>query len=94
VEDDTPKKQKVRNPNENYLNFNCVIYASLILKGFDKDVILKMIKYIITVRLPEENRIFQTYHFTMREGRVLFEDKNGNPKNFPDKDCFIEGVEE
>ena len=53
-----------------------------------------MIKYLITVRLPEESRIFQTNYFSIREGRVLFEDKNGNPKNFPEQDCFIEGVGE
>jgi len=53
-----------------------------------------MIKYLITVRLPEGSRVFQTYNFKMREGRVLFEDKNGNPKNFPEDDCFIEGVGE
>ena len=53
-----------------------------------------MIKYIIQVRLPEGSRTFQTNYFTIREGRVLFEDKFGNPKNFPQADCFIEGVEQ
>jgi len=54
----------------------------------------EMIKYIIQVRLPEGSRTFQTNYFTIREGRVLFEDKFGNPKNFPQADCFIEGVEQ
>ena len=53
-----------------------------------------MIKYLITVRLPEGSRVFQTTYFQIRDGRVLFEDKNGNPKNFPEADCFIEGVGE
>lgn len=52
------------------------------------------IKYIITVKTPEGSKVFQTYNFTQREGRILFEDKFGQPKNFPENSCFIEGVEE
>ena len=53
-----------------------------------------MLMYIITVRLPNGGKTFQTRRFTIREGRVLFEDKFGQPKNFPENDCFIEGVEQ
>lgn len=53
-----------------------------------------MLMYIITVRLPSGSKTFQTRLFTIREGRVLFEDKFGQPKNFPENDCFIEGVEQ
>ena len=52
------------------------------------------IKYIITVKTPEGSKVFQTYNFIQREGRILFEDKFGQPKNFPEDSCFIEGVEE
>ena len=44
--------------------------------------------------MPDETKTFQTYYFTRREGRILFEDKYGQPKDFPQDDCFIEGVEE
>lgn len=53
-----------------------------------------MMKWIITVRLPNESRTYTTSYFKEREGRILFEDKFGNPKNFPAQDCFIEGVEQ
>ena len=54
-----------------------------------------MMKYIITVRLPgDEKRIFTTNYFKTREGRILFNDKYNNMKNFPEADCFIEGVEQ
>ncbi len=54
-----------------------------------------MMKYIIKVRMPgDEARTFTTNYFQRREGRILFTDKFGNTKDFPDKDCFIEGVEE
>ena len=52
------------------------------------------IKYLITVRTPDGSKVFQTYNFSQRDGRIVFEDKFGQPKNFPEQDCFIEGVEE
>jgi hypothetical protein len=53
-----------------------------------------MIKYLINVELPSGDRIFQTNKFEIINGRVIFNDKLGNPKNFPETSCFIEGVEE
>jgi hypothetical protein len=53
-----------------------------------------MIKYLINVKLPEGNRVFQTNQFRIIEGRVIFTDRNNNQKNFPEANCFIEGVEE
>lgn len=51
--------------------------------------------YVIKVRMPgNESRTFTTSYFKRREGRVLFTDKFGNTKDFPDNDCFIEGVEQ
>ena len=49
-------------------------------------------KYIIQVSLPNgEHRTFTTTYFQEREGRCLFKDKFGQPKNFPMDACFIEG---
>jgi len=52
-------------------------------------------KYIISVRLPG-NQVgkFTTTYFQKREGRIQFTDKFGNTKDFPEQDCFIEGVEQ
>jgi len=54
---------------------------------------VKKIKYIITVNTPGGAKTFQTFYYQNREGRILFEDKFGQPKNFPEQECFIEGVE-
>lgn len=51
-------------------------------------------KYIITVKTPDGSKVFQTYNYILKEGRVLFEDKFGQPKDFPENNCFIEGVVE
>jgi len=54
-----------------------------------------MIVYIIKVRMPgNESRTFTTTYFQKREGRILFTDKFGNTKDFPEAECFIEGVEQ
>lgn len=54
-----------------------------------------LMKYIISVKLPNgESRTFQTNYFQEREGRIIFKDKYGQPKNFPYDSCFIEGVKE
>ncbi len=52
------------------------------------------IKFIITVKTPDGSRIFQTYNYILKEGRICFEDKFGQQKDFPENNCFIEGVEE
>ena len=51
-------------------------------------------KYIITVKTPDGSKVFQTYSYILKEGRVCFEDKFGQPKDFPENNCFIEGVVE
>jgi hypothetical protein len=52
-------------------------------------------KWIITVQMPNgTDRTYTTTYFKEREGRILFEDKFGQPKNFPKDACFIEGVEQ
>jgi len=52
-------------------------------------------KWIIQTTMPDgNNRTFTTNYFQEREGRILFKDKFGQPKNFPYNACFIEKVEE
>ena len=51
-------------------------------------------KWIITVRIVDEKRVYTTTNFKERDNRILFLDKFGQPKNFPKDDCFIEGVEQ
>ena len=51
-------------------------------------------KWIISVKMPNgKDRTYTTTNFKEREGRILFLDKFGQPKNFPKDFCFIEGVE-
>jgi hypothetical protein len=50
------------------------------------------VKYLIIVR--ELGQTFTTYKYDLVNGRVKFEDKFGNKKDFPDKSCFIEEVRE
>ena len=49
-------------------------------------------KYIITVKTLEQK--FTTYEYEINNGRLTFEDKFGNKKNFPEDSCFIEEVRE
>lgn len=51
-------------------------------------------KWIITVKIVNEKRVYTTTNFKEREGRILFLDKYGQPKNFPKDACFMEGVDQ
>jgi len=47
-------------------------------------------KYLITVTSFEKP--FTTHKYDITNGRLIFEDKYGNKKNFPIDSCFIEEV--
>ena len=50
-----------------------------------------MVKYIILVELPDgRTQKFTTFKYERIEGRVIFVDKKGERKDFPDQKCFIE----